>query len=220
MSEELTLASPEVVNMTADAEKTLEVVKVYDELDDDMYSLAGREILDIKSKMKTIKETRMAITRPIDAAKKGVMDFFRAPMEHLEKAEKILNGLMIEYRGKKKAERQAAEEAARVKQKKIDDEAEAEAAKLRAAGKTEEAEAVEAEAEAAPPAVQIDEIEEVKGVHTRKNYKFRITDASKIPAEYLIPDEKKIGQVVRAMKDMASIPGVEVYCDEKISTRT
>jgi len=45
----------------------------------------------------------------------------------------------------------------------------------------------------------------------RTIWKFRITDAAKIPRQYLVPDEVKIGQIVRALKRESNIPGIEPY---------
>ncbi len=47
----------------------------------------------------------------------------------------------------------------------------------------------------------------------KKNWKFKIIDADKIPREYLCPDMVKIGQYVRTMKADAKIEGVEAYCE-------
>jgi len=57
------------------------------------------------------------------------------------------------------------------------------------------------------------------GIHVRKNWKFRITDASKVPEQYKRIDESKIGKVVRALGEHASIPGVETYCETSTVTR-
>jgi len=48
------------------------------------------------------------------------------------------------------------------------------------------------------------------------SYSFEITDAAAIPAEYMIPDEKKIGAVVRATKGSIAIPGVKVIKRESV----
>lgn len=48
---------------------------------------------------------------------------------------------------------------------------------------------------------------------TRKYWKFRITDVSKIPSEYMIPDETALGRLARSQKEKASVPGVEFYYD-------
>lgn len=54
----------------------------------------------------------------------------------------------------------------------------------------------------------------------RKIAKFRILDASLIPAEYMIPakpDEVKIGKVVKALSGKVQIAGVEIYFDETLA---
>jgi len=37
-----------------------------------------------------------------------------------------------------------------------------------------------------------------------------------IPREYLIPDEVKIGGVVRATKGSIQIPGIEIYSEDQV----
>lgn len=59
----------------------------------------------------------------------------------------------------------------------------------------------------------------VHGTFYRENWKARIVDESLIPREFLIPDEKKINQIVKAMKSATRIPGVEAYCEEVTARR-
>lgn len=61
------------------------------------------------------------------------------------------------------------------------------------------------------------ETPKVKGISGRRVWKFRIKDASKLPREYTMPDEKKIGGVVRAMKGDTRIDGVEVWDEPDLS---
>lgn len=60
-------------------------------------------------------------------------------------------------------------------------------------------------------------VPKVAGVNMVKQWKFRIVNPAMIPREYLTPDEIKIGGVVRALKDQAHIPGVEVYSVDNVS---
>jgi len=55
------------------------------------------------------------------------------------------------------------------------------------------------------------EVAKPEGISYRENWQFRIVDASIVPREYLMPDEKKIGQFVKANKANTKIAGVEVY---------
>ena len=55
----------------------------------------------------------------------------------------------------------------------------------------------------------------VEGTSVRKTWKFEIVDASLIPSEYLMPDEKKIGAVVKALAENCKIAGVRIYSETK-----
>jgi hypothetical protein len=55
-----------------------------------------------------------------------------------------------------------------------------------------------------------------EGIAFRANWTYTIEDASKIPAEYYVIDEKRIGQVVRATKGSLQIPGVKIYKKESV----
>lgn len=59
----------------------------------------------------------------------------------------------------------------------------------------------------------------VKGVHTRKTWKFEITDPAKVPDTYKTIDEKRIRGVVKALGRDANIPGVRVYQDTSVVSR-
>ncbi len=103
------------------------------------------------------------------------------------------------------------------------------AAETEAARKKAEAEEVERVArevavkEAAASAANVQEVivqpdlAKVAGVPSRRNWKFKIVDATKVPRLYCVPDEVTIGQMVRTIKDKAKvealIPGIEAYLD-------
>ena len=61
--------------------------------------------------------------------------------------------------------------------------------------------------------------QKVAGLGLRDNWKYEVTDAAKIPREYLVIDDRKIGAVVRAMKLQANIPGIRVYNEPTATTR-
>lgn len=74
-------------------------------------------------------------------------------------------------------------------------------------------------------AVKVEEVKEIiraEKVDTgamsyRENWKYEII--GELPKEYLIPDEKKIGQIVRAMKGETNITGVRVWCEKSAVVR-
>ena len=91
----------------------------------------------------------------------------------------------------------------------------------RKAEQEEEGEDSPYEREAGPPSVSheapaIREMPKANGIAMVDNYLFKIVDASKIPADYLMPDEAKIGRVVKAMRGEIEIPGVMVWKEKAI----
>lgn len=59
----------------------------------------------------------------------------------------------------------------------------------------------------------------VEGVSFREAWNFAIENAAALPREYTMPDEKKIGGVVRAMKGETKIPGVRVWSTKSVAAR-
>jgi hypothetical protein len=64
-----------------------------------------------------------------------------------------------------------------------------------------------------PVYIQLVSIPQAKpvGLTIRENWTFEITDDKQIPREYMIPNTVMLGQVAKAMKGTANIPGVRVY---------
>lgn len=172
----------------------------------------GAEILKaIKAALNSTEEQRKEITQPLDASKKRVMDLFRPFTDSLAAAERKLKQRLVSW--KNEQDRIAREEARKADEKarKDREKLEKQAADAEAAGRTERADALRDRAVSIVAAVPITEAPRVSGISTRKIYKFRIVDASKVPDQYKVIDEKRIGAVVRALKTDANIPGVEVY---------
>lgn len=145
----------------------------------------------------------------------------------LDEAERIVKRTIAGYLAEEDRKRREAE----AERARIEAEARAEADKKLRAVEKAEAKGNFAKAEAlAQEAVNVMEakIEEAPvvpdapvatGLSLRKVWKFRIKDAALLPREYLIPDEVKIGRVVRALKGDAKIPGVSVYSEDDVSSR-
>ncbi|MEA2036113.1 MAG: hypothetical protein U9O94_01290 [Nanoarchaeota archaeon] len=53
------------------------------------------------------------------------------------------------------------------------------------------------------------EIDRVVGLGIRRTWSAKIVDKSKIPLEYLIPDQTRLNALARAEKDKFNVPGVE-----------
>ena len=80
----------------------------------------------------------------------------------------------------------------------------------------EEAEAILAEEIHVPPPQVQSAVPKIPGLSNVTNWKFKIINEKLIPREYLMPDEQKIGKIVRAMKNKTNIPGIQAYSDTKM----
>jgi len=139
----------------------------------------------------------------------------RKAEEERREAERIA----AEQRKEREAELKHQREAGEIKAR--------EAEKLRKQAEEDERKARElaakqaAETEKAVPVVTVaPAVPKVAGIKARVNWKFRILDASKVKTEFTMPDEVKIGQIVRSMKDKAGaealVGGIEVYTEDSI----
>lgn len=199
-------------------------------IDQGSMAKANQYFLVIKGIRKKIADTMDPIisaaftTHKTAVAKKKELE---AP---LITAESYLNGQIAVYHEWQEKIRQEEEarlrqiylekELARRKAEEADKLAQAEL--LEAAGAKDEAEQLISEAiqenEApvvvnvpSPPTPKV----EMAGMAMVTTWKFRIVNESLIPRDYLIPDETKIGAVVRSLHEKHNIPGIEAYCETK-----
>ena len=172
---------------------TEQALKIYEDLKDykietaDKYELASTDLKRAKELLKAIDEKRKEMTKPLDDAKKRIMAFFRPAQDKLNLIISKINQEMFAYRRKQ-------EEEARKKKEEMEK---------------------QAEDDLFIPEVK-PEIPKTE-VKVRKVWKFRVKDKTKIKMDFLIPDEKTIGELVRKLKDKAvSIvgEGIEVYYEE------
>lgn len=163
-----------------------------------------------------------------DAVKKVILDAEKKARENLTSAKGILAAAIGGWLRKKEEE---AKEKARKERERIEaerlkkaEEMEKKAQELKEQGTPEAMAAainldtkVEDILDAELPTIKIEKPQKVSGMKTVDYWKFEIVNPAEIPREYLIPDEKKIGQVVRAMKDKTKIPGVRIWVETKSS---
>lgn len=186
----------------------------------DDYVRAGEIMLTIKAIRKKITDTFKPIKQKMDAAKQEVLDQERAADAPLKEAESWLSPQIITWNREQERIRQEEEARLREIARKEEEERQLQEAILaEQSGQKEEAEAIMDAPVQAAPVVVPKSVPKVAGMSIRDNWKFRITNEKLIPREYLKVDEVKIGQVVRAMKSAANIPGVEVYNEGTVSGR-
>lgn len=182
----------------------------------EQYETAGTVLKEVKSRYNELDKQRKSITKPLDDAKKAVMDLFKQPLSLLETAEKKIKGLMVGYADEQ--ERKAKEEQLRL-QRLADAEAEKERKKLEAkiaraeaSGKLEKAEELEAQKdaiEAIDVPVIVPQAETQKGISYREKWSAVVVDEKLVPREYLIVNQSALDKVAAATKGSLSIPGVK-----------
>jgi hypothetical protein len=184
--------------------------------------------------IKAIKTLAAEISATFDPHIKRAFDGHRALVaekrrftDGLDQAERMIKSRVADYLYKLDQERLAAERATELARKAAEKTAEDgvdKAYELLHKGKLEEAEAVIDEATATAQEIQgrapdVPEAPRAEGLSLRTTWEFEITDEAALPREYLKPDTTKIGQIVRALKDQAKIPGVRIFPKRSVAAR-
>ena len=180
----------------------------------------GAEFLrDLRTAKLKIKAVFDPARMSADKAHKQIVAASRKVTEPIARAESLVKGKIGAYRVQVEAERRAEEQRLAAVARKQDEERRlAEAERLEADGRKEEAEAViEAPAMPVPMPVLPDTTPKTEGVSVRKVWKYQIADPMALPRQWLIADEKAIGEHARSMKERASIPGVRFWSEESVA---
>lgn len=187
------------------------------------YLNSGEFLKQIKSVSKILDDARKDITKPLDEAKKRVMDFFRDPLDQLSAAEGILKRAILGYQQEQEKIRREEEQKA-ISRAKAEEERkrralEERAVKAEESGNTAKAELLRERADDVyvPTIVTAPVIEKVKGISTKKVWKFRIKDESQIPREYLLINEPMLNKIAQATHGKIPVPGVEFYQEDVLS---
>ena len=235
MDATLTLITPEAQAIAHEAETTLGVIQAVRITTAEECQAAVDQTREIKAKAARLEETRKAMTRPLDDAKKAIMDFFRGPAELLAKAETLLKGSITTFQQEQAriaalaaAEARRQEESDRRRQ--AEEQAAADALLLQAeqaaaSGDTAGAEALEekamaVQAQAAPICTYAAPApEKPKGAAMRKVWKARVIDPALVPDQFKVINEKALDAYAKSMKADAKVPGVEFYAEDSLAIR-
>ena len=189
------------------------------------YEIAIEGIKTIEAFGKALDNRRLEITRPIDVAKKSVMDLFKPSVEKCEQIARVLRNGVNAYN--QAIERKAAEDR-RKAQEEADKKEREERQKLldkaqKAADKGNIEKAAELKEQAQNVTVVPKETPAVvgqpKGVGTRKVWKARVVEANLVPRAYLMVDEDKLAKQATATENTMPVPGVEFYSETITSIR-
>jgi hypothetical protein len=164
------------------------------------YESATDMLSKIKTVGKMISERKKAITAPLMESLNSVRDLFKPIEQSHANAERIIKDKMLDY------------------QRKLDEDREKEKARIAARvekGTMKAETAIKKVEEMAP--VPTSAKGKVGQVVTRTIKRVRITDETKIPREYLMPNMALINEAV--LKQGVEIPGVEMYEEKTIAAR-
>jgi hypothetical protein len=201
--------------------KKAEALKVTDQVTRIQAAELGRVVATLDA---AAKEKFDAIKKPLTEAKNRILAWEHEVRDPLTRVKGHLSIAIGTFDQAQERARRAEEERIR---KELQDQAEADAKAaseaqaiadaiaLENAGDSKGAEAVlnnpVPQPVYVPPVILQRETVKTAGVASQQTWKFRIENPELIPREYLIPDEKVIGQIGRALKEKANIPGVQFY---------
>lgn len=224
----VTISPPESQALAAESEGSRDIAETIVIASPETYQWAGEQLREIKSKAKELDERRKKITKPLDEAKKQVMDLFRPALEFLTQAETIIKRKMIVYQSEQEKIRREAEAKAREAQRKEQERLEEQARKAEAKGKAEQAEALRQQADMTPAVVVAPEAPKANGTSIRTDWEAEVMDkkalikaiAAGTAPDVLDVNMKTLNQMARALKDQLNIPGVRARQVERMAVRT
>jgi len=178
------------------------------------YETAASMRIKLKTKIGELDSLRRSITKPLDTAKKTVMDLFREPIERLDFLEGKIKISMIHYRQKIEEAKQLAEKRMILEKAELEKQAVA-------AIEKGDLDTMHQKIQLADK-VYYDKpvFYEAENTSMRTIWKWKVVDEMAIPREYLMIDEKKLNEAARTLKEQASVPGVEFYTRDTIVSRT
>lgn len=192
---------------------------------------AGQELVRIKTVRKQVDDLFDPIVKQAHAAHKEAVASKKKLTDPLDSAERQIKLAISQYAIEQ--ERKAREEQARIRAeaeeraRKERERLEAQALKAIEQGKEEKAEALIEKAETVPVLTRIvaPSYQAPSGVSTRKTWKARVVDDSKVPINFagvlIRPiDLAALNRMATMTKGPSQIPGVEFYEDAVVSART
>jgi hypothetical protein len=189
---------------------------------------SGALLKTVMARQKALTELRLSITRPMDKAKKRVLELFAPALDRLTNAEHTIKGAVLTYtreqerlRREAQAELDAAAERERLRLLESAEEHRGLAQGGEAAELEREAETVQAPtvAPAEAPSGQM---------HVRVTWHAEVTDLAALAKAYaegemsielMLPNMKLLNEMARTFKGDLTVPGVRAVSEEGIAAR-
>lgn len=153
----------------------------------------------ISEQVKMIEEKRKTFTQPLNQSLKEINSTFKELVKPLEKAKTILTHKVMDWR-------RAEQEKIRIEQERIAKEEERRR-KIQEAHEKQGHEVSEPVVMVRPEPLKVKDT-----TTTRKVWKFKIIDSTKIPREYLLVNEIEIRIAIK--KGIREISGVKIFQEE------
>jgi hypothetical protein len=189
----------------------------------DEYEYACTFLQFVATRKKQVDEVFDPIVTKAHAAHKEAVAQKKKFMDPLVAAEISVKGKVSMFRMEQERIRRAEEQRiADEAKKEADERALAEATALEASGDSDLADMVLQNAAEAPAPVVVLEssVPKQDGISKRVNWRYEVVDETKVPREFMVPSDLKIGAVVRSQKGLTKIPGVRVWSEETVSVRS
>ena len=183
------------------------------------YDLTIGNIRQIEIFKRNLEEKRVSITKPIDQAKKAVMDLFRPAVTKCDEISQLLRGKVADFETKLRLEREEAQRKLDAEAEKKRKEAEAKAEKLRAEGREAMAAKQEAKAENIVAPIVQPKLQAVAGTAQVTYWHARVVDVNKVPRAWLVVDEAALEKYAKATQGKIPIDGVEFFSETKTTIR-
>jgi len=187
-----------------------EVLKIENDVD---YQSAAELEKQARTLNKYIEDRFKPTKDALNAAKNELMKMIKGFTVPLQEAVNIIKDRKNTYWRKKEQERLAEQRRLQAEEQKAEEDR-----RLNEAIDTGD-ESVLYEPVIAPE-VQIEDTLKVDGEYHVDVPKFEIVDETKIPREYLMPDEQKIRRIVNAAHGKIEIPGVRIWVEKQSRMRT
>lgn len=182
------------------------------------YGLAADFLLGIKQYRAKVAEICDPVVEAAHAAHKAAVAQRKTLDAPADEAERAIKGKMLAWKQAEDA-RQAeiARQAEAAQRKAAEDAALAEAAAAEQAGAHAEAAAIIERPMFVAPVYAAPAAPKVAGITTRKEWDFEITDAARVPRQFLMVDETKLRKYVKAMGAQAAMDGVRIFQRETVA---
>lgn len=222
-TEMMVIDKDELQTMRSDGGSLIESAKAVARsiVDGTTLNRAATMMLEAKTRIKVIKDRFKDPKSDAKKAHQSICDLESELVEPYERIEReILKPAMARFEEEQQKKRRDEEERLNAEAKKKEEDARLKhAEELSKNGQSDLADQVLDEPVVVAPVV-LPRIETPAGISYRDVWKYRITNEHLVPRQYLSVDDKKISGIVRALKNEAKIPGVEVYCEKSVAGRS